>query len=180
MLRIIAGIYRNLKIKEPDSNFTRPTTEKVRESIFSSLQFKIANKRCLDLFSGSGAWSIEAESRGAKEIVAIEKNSQVYKVLINNLLLIKSKNITAIQTDALLYLKKENQPFDFIFIDAPFKDFDLVSKSLKEITLKKLLNLDGEIIIETDVSKLIELPDELKIYKQKKHGRIDLLYVCWK
>ncbi|UUD36167.1 16S rRNA (guanine(966)-N(2))-methyltransferase RsmD [Mycoplasmopsis citelli] len=179
MLRIISGIYKNKKINQPQKELTRATTEKVREAVFGSLHFKIQGAKCLDLFSGSGAWSIEAESRGASEIVAIEKNRSVFTVILNNLNLLKTKNIKALNIDALEYLQKSSEKFDFIFIDAPFKNVDLVNDSLNSIADKNLLNEDGEIIIETDMYKEIIIPSNMKIYKQKHHGRIELLYVCW-
>lgn len=180
MLRIVAGKYKNKKILEPDKNTTRPTTEKVREAVFSSLHFKIENSECLDLFSGSGAWSIEAESRGASKVVAIEKSPSVVKILKQNINALNCQNINVYNVDAIAFLNKTSEFFDFIFIDAPFKEFNLVNESLNLIADSKLLKEDGEIIIETDMPKEIKIPEQLKIYKQKKHGRIELLYVCWK
>ncbi|WP_322900765.1 16S rRNA (guanine(966)-N(2))-methyltransferase RsmD [Mycoplasmopsis felis] len=180
MLRIISGIYRSRKIMEPDLKITRPTTDKVREAIFSSLQFKINDKSCLDLFSGSGAMSIESISRGAKISYAIEKNKNIYDTLVSNItsLNIKEKILT-FNTDALLFLENNQKEFDFIFLDAPFNEYDLVNNTLLKIYNKQTLNQDGEIILETNnVSKII-IPDGLKIYKQKRYGKIDILYICY-
>ncbi|WP_322875857.1 16S rRNA (guanine(966)-N(2))-methyltransferase RsmD [Mycoplasmopsis felis] len=180
MLRIISGIYRSRKIMEPDLKITRPTTDKVREAIFSSLQFKINDKSCLDLFSGSGAMSIESISRGAKISYAIEKNRNIYHTLVSNItsLNIKEKILT-FNTDALLFLENNQKQFDFIFLDAPFNEYDLVNNTLLKIYNKQTLNQDGEIILETNnVSKII-IPYGLKIYKQKRYGKIDILYICY-
>ncbi|UUM19771.1 MULTISPECIES: 16S rRNA (guanine(966)-N(2))-methyltransferase RsmD [unclassified Mycoplasma] len=179
MLRIIAGIYKNKKINQPDKELTRASTEKVREAVFASLHFKIVDSKCLDLFAGSGAWSIEAESRGASSIVAIEKNKHAFGVIQNNFNLLKTQKIRALNTDALDYLNKTKEDFDFIFIDAPFKNVELVNNALELINHKQILTTDGEIIIETDLAREIIIPSNLKIYKQKQHGRIELLYVCW-
>lgn len=180
MLRIISGIYRSRKIMEPDLKITRPTTDKVREAIFSSLQFKINDKSCLDLFSGLGAMSIESISRGAKISYAIEKNRNIYHTLVSNItsLNIKEKILT-FNTDALLFLENNQKQFYFIFLDAPFNEYDLVNNTLLKIYNKQTLNQDGEIILETNnVSKII-IPDGLKIYKQKRYGKIDILYICY-
>lgn len=180
MLRIISGIYRSRKIMEPDLKITITTTDKVREAIFSSLQFKINDKSCLDLFSGSGAMSIESISRGAKISYAIEKNRNIYHTLVSNItsLNIKEKILT-FNTDALLFLENNQKQFDFIFLDAPFNEYDLVNNTLLKIYNKQTLNQDGEIILETNnVSKII-IPDGLKIYKQKRYGKIDILYICY-
>lgn len=178
MLRIISGIYKGKKIQEPDSKFTRPTTEKVREAVFSSLQFKLEGASCLDLFAGSGAWSVEAESRGAKKVVALDNNRQVFKVLSQNIESLKTSQIQALNMDAISYLESNTLSFDFIFIDAPFKEFNLVNQALEIIASKNLLSEDGEIIIETDMPREIIIPNTLRVFKDKRHGRINLLYIC--
>ncbi|AKF40944.1 DNA methylase [Mycoplasmopsis canis] len=178
MLRIISGIYRNRKIQEPDLKITRPTTDKVREAIFSSLQFKIQGKKVLDLFSGSGALSIEAVSRGASDAYSIEKNREVFKVLSKNISSLNITNINTINIDALAFLDKTSDCFDFIFIDAPYNEYELVNQSLDKIFNKNMLLEDGEIILETNDPSKIIIPSGFKIYKEKRYGRIDVLYIC--
>ncbi|RIV16969.1 16S rRNA (guanine(966)-N(2))-methyltransferase RsmD [Mycoplasmopsis gallopavonis] len=177
MLRIIAGKYRNLKLKQPDNQITRATTDKVREAVFSSLQFKIQDANCLDLFSGSGAWSIEAMSRGANYVDAIEINKNAYKIIQDNINYVKETGIKTWNIDALFFLEKTTNQYDFIFIDAPYKKTNLVNQALNLIEQKNLLQEDGEIIIETDQFKEINLPTSFEIYKHKKYGKIDILYV---
>ncbi|UWV81023.1 16S rRNA (guanine(966)-N(2))-methyltransferase RsmD [Mycoplasmopsis cynos] len=177
MLRIISGKYRNRKIQEPDLKITRPTTDKVREAIFSSLQFKIIGKKCLDLFAGSGALSIEAISRGAKATTAIEKNKEVYKIMLNNINSIKIEEINTLNTDALNFLKLNSKVFDFIFIDAPYHEYSLVNECLSLINVNGTLHSEGEIILETNSIKEIVIPSGLKVYKSKRYGRIDVLYI---
>ncbi|WAM04338.1 16S rRNA (guanine(966)-N(2))-methyltransferase RsmD [Mycoplasmopsis cynos] len=178
MLRIISGKYRNRKIQEPDLKITRPTTDKVREAIFSSLQFKIIGKKCLDLFAGSGALSIEAISRGAKATTAIEKNKEVYKIMLNNINSIKIEEINTLNTDALNFLKLNSKVFDFIFIDAPYHEYKfIVNECLSLINVNDTLDSEGEIILETNSIKEIVIPSGLKVYKSKRYGRIDVLYI---
>ncbi|WP_426460939.1 16S rRNA (guanine(966)-N(2))-methyltransferase RsmD [Mycoplasma hafezii] len=178
MLRVIAGKYRHIKLEQPDSKITRPTTDKVREAVFSSLQFKIADKKCLDLFSGSGAWSIEAMSRGANSVDAIELNKSAYKVIQKNIQAVKENNINLINTDAKLFIEKTSKTYDFIFMDAPFKETELVNHILEKIAEKEILNPDGEIIIETDVQDKIVIPERFRIFKEKNYSKINLIYVC--
>ncbi|MHA3796191.1 16S rRNA (guanine(966)-N(2))-methyltransferase RsmD [Mycoplasma sp. VS31B] len=179
MLRIIAGKYRGLKIEQPDAKYTRPTTDKVREAVFSSLQFKIQDATCLDLFAGSGAWSIEAISRGASLVTAIEKNKVVFKTTRDNISRIQEKDaINLINDDASLFLDKSNMQYDFVFIDAPFIQYELVSQCLQKLVDNKLLKEDFEIILETDDFSKITLPEGLKVYKNKKYGKIEILYLC--
>ncbi|MFV8474367.1 16S rRNA (guanine(966)-N(2))-methyltransferase RsmD [Mycoplasma sp. Z631] len=179
MLRIIAGKYRGYKIEQPDEKFTRPTTDKVREAVFSSLQFKLENATCLDLFAGSGAWSIEAISRGASFVTSIEKNKVVLKTAKGNINKIpEANNIELINEDALAFLSHSNKQYDFVFIDAPFIEYDLVSACLAKLVEKSLLKEDFEIIVETDNFSKIALPDGLKVYKSKKYGKIEILFLC--
>ncbi|QKT05485.1 16S rRNA (guanine(966)-N(2))-methyltransferase RsmD [Mycoplasma sp. OR1901] len=180
MLRIISGIYRNRLIQEPDLKTTRPTTNKVREAIFSSLQFKIVDKNVLDLFSGSGALSIEAISRGASKATAIEKNREAFKILSSNIHSLKISNIRALNIDAKDYLNKSSETFDFILLDAPYDQYQLVNEILEKIDQKSLLNSGGEIILETNKVSEIIVPENFRIFKQKRYGRIDILYICYK
>ncbi|MFV8473323.1 16S rRNA (guanine(966)-N(2))-methyltransferase RsmD [Mycoplasma sp. 654] len=179
MLRIIAGKYRGYKIEQPDEKYTRPTTDKVREAVFSSLQFKLQNKTCLDLFAGSGAWSIEAISRGASSVTSIEKNKVVLRTTKSNINKIPEANkIQLINEDALAFLNHCSKKYDFVFIDAPFIEYNLVSSCLAQLVNNSLLEEDFEIIVETDNFSKITLPAELKVYKSKKYGKIEILFLC--
>ncbi|WP_036452846.1 16S rRNA (guanine(966)-N(2))-methyltransferase RsmD [Mycoplasma buteonis] len=178
MIRVIAGKYRHIKLEQPNIDSTRPTTDKVREAVFSSLQFKLEGKSCLDLFSGSGAWAIEAASRGAQDVVALDLNKIAYRTIVNNVKIVKADNISVLNTDARNFVTRNSQPFDFIFIDAPFKQTQMVNEILKTLAHKETLNADGEIIIETDVADLIEVPERYRIFKEKRYGKINLIYLC--
>nr|WP_281170792.1 16S rRNA (guanine(966)-N(2))-methyltransferase RsmD [Mycoplasma leonicaptivi] len=177
MLRIIAGKYRNRNIYEPDLKITRPTTNKIREAVFSSLQFKVYDKSFLDLFAGSGAMSIEASSREAKRVTAIEKNREVFKILTQNIKSLNVDNINYFQKDAIIFLENTSETYDFIYLDPPYEEYDLLNKCLEIIALKKLLNNDGEIIVETNKVNNIKIPEKLRVYKQKRYGKVDILYI---
>ncbi|TDV23065.1 16S rRNA (guanine966-N2)-methyltransferase [Mycoplasmopsis mustelae] len=180
MLRIISGSLRNRKILQPDLKITRPTTDKVREAVFSSLQFKIVGKNFLDLFSGSGAIAIEAFSRGAKKVVAVEKNREAFHIVKTNLDTLNISNqIEAIHSDALVFLTKNQSKFDFIYLDTPYLDYQLMNDVLALIMQQKILNDDGEIIVETNKITEVKVPLGFKIYKTKRYGKVDILYLCY-
>ncbi|MGZ9755565.1 16S rRNA (guanine(966)-N(2))-methyltransferase RsmD [Mycoplasma sp. 394] len=179
MLRIISGLYRSRKISQPDLKDTRPTTDKVREAVFASLQFKIENKSFLDLFSGSGAIAIEALSRGALKVYAVEKNIKVFRVLQENLQSLKIDTINAVASDALNFLQGNTMKFDFIYLDAPYLDYKLLNDTLQLISQAKTLNIDGEIIIETNKVSEVVIPDDFIVYKSKRYGKVDILYLAY-
>lgn len=169
-LRIISGKYRNHYIERPSWETTRPTIEKIREAIFSSIHFNLENAVVLDLFTGSGAWIIEAISRGAKHAVGLEKDKNAYQIINSNLNKLKIDNATVVLTDCYEYLLKNDKAFDFIFMDAPFKDYELINKCLELIDQKNLLNKNGNVIIETNNRDKIVIPKDMIVIKEKLYS----------
>lgn len=159
-LRIIGGQWRRRSLSFISSVGLRPTPERTRETLFNWLQGQIMGARCLDLFAGSGALGFEAASRGAAEVVFVEKNAQVVAQLekmrhtlqgnegVNSGEHAKSASkITIVRGDALRFLTRVNQSFDFIFLDPPFRKA-LLDNSLKLIEEHKVLNINGLIYVE--------------------------------
>ncbi|EFF41325.1 16S rRNA (guanine(966)-N(2))-methyltransferase RsmD [Mycoplasmopsis alligatoris] len=178
MLRIISGKYGKRLIEQPDYDITRATSDKIRESIFSALHFEIEGKIILDLFSGSGSWSIEALSRGALKAISIEKNKAAFAVIQKNVSNLKITNVELHNYDALRYLQgAKGKKFDFIFMDPPFKEINLLNDSLKFIIENKNLATYGTIIVETDQPEKILIPKGLQVKKEKKYGKITILFL---
>ena len=119
-LRIIGGQWRGRKLRFADGEGLRPTTDRVRETVFNWLQGIIDGARCLDLYAGSGALGMEALSRGAAEVVFWEKNPKAVRALCDNLALLKTEHAEVVQGDTLTLLKDPARPFDVIFLDPPF------------------------------------------------------------
>ncbi|QNM93745.1 16S rRNA (guanine(966)-N(2))-methyltransferase RsmD [Mycoplasma sp. Pen4] len=179
MIRIIAGELRGLQIEQPSDKFTRPTTDRVREAVFSSIQFKVVDTNCLDLFTGSAAWAIESISRGAKSVDAIELNREVFEVAKKNILKTKTQDkINLIKADALDFVSRTSQKYDFVYIDAPYREYELVNKILSELAQRDILEEGFEIIIETDDPRELVIPDKFTEFKNKKYGKIHILYLC--
>ena len=120
-LRIIGGTWRSRKVSFPDVEGLRPSPDRVRETLFNWLAPIISGARCLDLFTGSGALGLEALSRGAGEVVFVDRDSRVISQLQTNLRLLKAEGATVIAADALGYLQRPAQPFDIVFLDPPFR-----------------------------------------------------------
>ena len=177
---IIAGEYRGRKFSFPDVDTLRPSSGKVRETLFNWLQFETQGKTFLDLFSGSGALSFEALSRGAKQVISIEKDTKAFSFLEQNKHTLKTNNLTTINQDAFVFLNKNTTtPFDFILLDPPFNK-NYLPKALKLITENNFVTDGGKIYIESEFKitldfLTINFPKKVKINKQKKSGAV---YYC--
>lgn len=175
--RVISGNFRGRKFTFPDSAGLRPTSGKIRETLFNWLQFEISHKTVLDLYGGSGALSIEALSRGVKELQLIEQNTLVYKSLIANFNSLGINNYKLINSDAIKFISNKcNKSFDLIFLDPPFNK-DLLPQSLELLARNNYLNNKSKLYIE---SEFIINKDKLSILdgycynieKQKKTGNV--------
>lgn len=178
MLRIIAGKYRSIKLKQPPINITRSTTDRVRESIFNIIQNDIENSIVLDGFSGSGAMALESISRGSSKAICIEKNKKAFDIIVENVTKLKINNVDVFNTDFISYLtNKKNIQFDLIFLDPPYKEINLLTESLKLIKEKNLLKKYGKIIIETSLDTIIKLPYGLMISNERIYGQTKISFV---
>ena len=170
-LRIIGGEWRSRQLPIIELDGLRPTTDRVRETVFNWLSFEIPGARCLDLFSGSGALGLEALSRGAKECTFVELNRSVAQQIERNLSTLQASNGTVYNTDALSFLQANPAPFDVIFLDPPFR------KGLLEQVLPKLderwLAANAYIYIERESeAQLSQLPDHWQLKKEKRAGQL--------
>ncbi|TDR14271.1 16S rRNA (guanine(966)-N(2))-methyltransferase RsmD [Marinomonas communis] len=170
-LRIIGGEWRSRQLPIIELDGLRPTTDRVRETVFNWLSFEVPGARCLDLFSGSGALGLEALSRGAKECTFVELNRSVAQQIERNLSTLQASNGTVYNTDALSFLQANPAPFDVIFLDPPFR------KGLLEQVLPKLderwLAANAYIYIERESeAQLSQLPDHWQLKKEKRAGQL--------
>lgn len=119
-LRVIGGSWRGRRIRFPDVPGLRPTPDRVRETLFNWLGQDLSGRRCLDLFSGSGALGFEAASRGAREVEMLDANAQVVKSLRDTAVLLGAATVRVARGDALEFLRQAPSPFDVVFLDPPF------------------------------------------------------------
>jgi 16S rRNA (guanine966-N2)-methyltransferase len=139
----------------------------VRETLFNWLGQDMTGRRCLDLFAGSGALGMEAASRGAAEVVMVEKNRVVYHVLQENINKLKFSNIVLRSEDGLNFASRGNEQFDVIFLDPPFKS-DYLAKLLP--LLAKQLTPHGLLYIESGT--LFEAAEPWQVIKRGKAGAV--------
>ena len=163
---MIAGTARGVKLDTLSGLETRPTLDRVREAIFGSIQFSIRGKRCLDLFSGSGAMGIEALSRGAGECVFVDISRQCVRLIRDNLSRagLKGQVIEASYADALESLKGH---FDYVFMDPPYAS-GFYGRAAEIIKDRSLLAADGEIIAEHNAPLIINGYEPCRSYRYGK------------
>ena len=173
-MRVISGTRRGHRLKQPKTKETRPTEDRIKESIFNVLGYIDSESTVLDLFAGSGSVGIEFLSRGAKKAYFIDKSKLSIDTIRENLEHTKLSQVAEIkQMDsgkALSYFRKENIVFDYIFLDPPFKEHGLLLNIIESISESVLLSSGGIIIVEHE--KEVELKDvgNYKIVIEKDYG----------
>lgn len=182
MMRVISGKYKGKNLKGFNIDGTRPTMDRVKESLFAMIQNNISGSAVLDLFAGSGSLGIEAISNGAKEAYFVDNNIELINIIKNNTKDIKDE-VHIIKSDylsALNLFKNSKIKFDIIFLDPPY-DTDFAELACKRIIELDLLNNNGIIIIETDkkenVVQNINKLNLIKIFDERKYGRVNLIFL---
>ena len=171
VMRVISGRYKGKVLEGFDIDGTRPTKDRVKESVFGSIQNKVRNSMFLDLFAGSGSIGIEALSNGACKTYFVEIGNDILKILNNNLSDIEDGVvINKDYLDALDYFKSNDIKFDIIYIDPPYH-LGLMNKAIKYIEDNNLLNKDGIIICEYEEDSPI---CNYKLIKSKKFGKTNV------
>ncbi len=171
-MRVISGIAKGVTLKTPDGLATRPTTDRVKEAMFSIIQFEIPGQRVLDLFGGTGQLGIEALSRGAKSAVFVDEADSACKLIKENLKRSKMEPFAkVVRSDYKSFLRSSKEKFDIIFLDPPYAEVFL-ENSLKLITEIDILQTNGIIVTERPLEK--DLPWQFSGYvrsRDYKYGK---------
>ncbi len=172
-MKVISGMLKGRTILGFHNPKTRPTMDRVKESLFAMIQEQIVNSTVLDLFSGSGSLAIEALSQGAKVAYLNDNNKDAIKTIQKNIqnFALQSKSIIMNYDfkKTLKILKEKGASFDFIFLDPPYQT-SYIKEALLLILEYQLINENGKIICETDSLEKILPYDSLQVVKQKKYG----------
>lgn len=156
-MRVITGTAKGVRLLTPDGMKTRPTTERVKEAVFSAIQFEIEGSRALDLFAGTGQMGIEALSRGASSAVFVDERREACQLVRDNLKRTKlSERAQVVQSDYMGYLERSRNLFDLIFLDPPYAEFFL-ENALKKISEIDILSDRGIIICERPAEKPLDM-----------------------
>ena len=170
-MKIISGIYKGRKIEGFDIEGTRPTMDRVKESLFAMIQDNIKESIILDLFSGSGNLAIESLSQGAKFAYLVDKNKKAVSIIKKNIKNIGIKNYNILNNDfkkALNYYYENNIKFDVIFLDPPYQT-DYIEQSIKLITEYNLLKENGILVAESSNLDKIIYPNKYQVIKNRKY-----------
>ena len=165
-MRVITGKARGIVLKTPTGMATRPTADRVKEALFSIIQFEVPASKVLDLFGGTGQLGIEALSREAKSAVFVDEREDACRLIRENLRRTKLEQYAkVIRSDYMAYLRSCKDKFDIILLDPPYAEVFL-ENSLKMITEIDILETGGIIITERPVGK--ELPWEFSGFTRSK------------
>ena len=174
-MRVIAGKVKGIQLNTPEGMLTRPTTDRVKEALFSIIQFDLPGARVLDLFGGTGQLGIEALSRGASNAVFVDSRREACQLIRSNL---KKTHLedqaTVVQSDYMEYLNRCRGFFQIVLLDPPYAEVFL-ENAIKKITEIDILQSGGIIVAERPLGK--ELPWEFEGFTRSrdyKYGKIIL------
>ena len=171
MLRIIGGTWRSRRLTFPGRDGLRPTPDRVRETLFNWLQPWLPGAVCLDLFAGSGALGIESLSRGAGQVVLVEKDDIAVRALRANLTLLEARGAEVVQADARVFLQGAARPFDIIFLDPPY-DSGLLQDCCARLAAGGWVRKNGLIYLEAAGDADLPLPAAWTLLRSKCAGQV--------
>ena len=174
-MRVITGSARGRKLKDLPGLDTRPTTDKVKESIFNIVQFDVEGRRVLDLFAGTGQLGIEALSRGAEKCVFVDQSREAARVVRENLEHTGFENQSrVVQGDSISFLTSCREKFELCFLDPPYAT-DLLEKALFKMAEIDIMSENGIIVCESALDKLLpQLPPPYRMGREYRYGKIKL------
>jgi len=170
-MRVITGICRGMRLRSLDGLATRPTAERVKEGMFSAIQFEIEGRKVLDLFSGTGQLGIEALSRGASHAVFVDASKESVQVIRENLQKTGLNQVsTLLQSEAIAYLDRCREKFGIIFLDPPYQS-GMLNSALKKISEIDILSESGIIICEYAMDQPPKVPEGLELSRTYRYGK---------
>jgi len=171
-VRIIGGKWRSRKLDFPAVTGLRPTSDRIRETLFNWLAPYLGNAHCLDLFAGSGALGLEAASRGAAHVMLVDNNPQAIKQLQANQCLLNANNVTVYQAKIPQAQLPTTQPFNIIFLDPPFHK-GLIASSCTWLAKGNYVAENALIYIESEAElEVLPIPASWTVLKNQSAGQV--------
>ncbi len=167
-VRIIGGEWRSRFIDFPDGRDLRPTPDRVRETLFNWLGQDLSGRRCLDLYAGSGALGFEAASRGAQQVVLVERERAVFAALEVSQAALQAVQVELVRADALEFLRTDSHVYDVVFLDPPFADkpWDLLFELLPQ-------RLAPEARVYRESGDVLTAPAGWEAHRQGRAGQVN-------
>jgi len=173
-VRIIGGEWRRRLIRFPGSADLRPTPDRMRETLFNWLGQDLTGKTCLDLFAGSVALGFEAASRGAKQVVMVERDAEIFRALQATHTMLGASQVELARADALAFLQSDARRYDVVFLDPPYH-LNLLPRVLS--LLPGRLDSGSCVYLESD--RQPELPEGYELLRRSRAGRVHGLLIKW-
>lgn len=176
MMRIITGKAKGIRLKTLEGDATRPTAERVKESVFSMLQFDLEGRKILDLFAGSGQMGLEAVSRGAAHATLVDQSKDAIRIIQENVIKTKLQDqCTVFQGSALEYIRRNHgKKTDIIFLDPPYAS-ELYAPVFRELRQAEMLKTTTILVCESDTESIFgddqELASHYDIHKTVRYGK---------
>lgn len=181
-MRVISGSARGMKLRAPKGISTRPTVDRIKESLFNIIANDLSDISFLDLFSGSGGIGIEALSRGAKSAVFVDSDYESVKIIEDNIISAKMMDrSTVLKSDvqtAVAKLKKDGKKFDIIFMDPPYSK-GLVQKTVSTVFDAGILKKDGFIIAEQPIEEALPNVDGFNVFRVKEYKITKMTFISY-
>lgn len=183
-MRIISGIAKGRKLLSPLTMETRPTLDRIKESVFDIIQMKIYGSKVIDLFAGTGSLGLEAVSRGASLCFLIDKSKDTYDLLSQNVTNLKfedkCKTFNMDSYEAIEQFGLQQKKFDIIFIDPPYIK-DMIPPAVAIVEKYKMLLNNGIIVTKIDsTEEIYQGTDEIKLYNHRKYGNTTICFYRYK
>lgn len=183
-MRIISGKARGRKLIPPASMETRPTLDRVKEAMFSMIQGYIPDSNVIDVFAGTGSLGLEAASRGAKEVYLIDKSSETFPLLKENIKSLKFDDfcfgLNMDSYEALRKLSNQGKVFELIFIDPPYCK-EMIPKAIEIIKESNILSKNGIIVTKIDtIEEIYDGYEDIILIKSRKYGNTTVCFYAYK
>ena len=178
-MRVITGTARGRRLKELEGMETRPTTDRVKEGLFSAIQFEIEGRRVLDLFAGTGQLGIECLSRGAASAVFVDRRADAVKLIRENLKLTAlSDRARVVAGDSMEFLAALKERFDIVLLDPPYAA-GLLEPAVSRLTAFDILNPHGIIVAEHPADRRLPPPAApYRVRRTDRYGKIAVTVIC--